>query len=213
MGSSGMCVAGIDLASKGMARPHSWNKFNWPRNQYPALFEPGAVVQGRIRSAQESGPLPHRNEDVRLTDPPTRIGTASPGELFAACSETAVTSIAAGLGLASFAGRFVHEGTDCASLFGLQVSGEHVTPFEKGKFQQPGTDLRCLVRRGLQIFNLKITALAADSPAGRTALRARIEACARREVVIRVGLARGLPNTTPPECYLQVNGFVFPPDS
>jgi hypothetical protein len=213
MGETAMCVAGIDIRTGSMARPHNWNAFNWARGDYPAFFEPGAVVRGPIRRRQEPGPLPHRNEDTRLSDRPGRVGTASPDEFFAACRETAATSIAAGLRLPSIADRFVVEGTDCASLFGLRVLGRDLRLREQTKFQAPGTDFRCWLTAGSRSWDLKVTARDAEALDGRAGLRAHAAALSNGEIVVRIGLARGMPDTSPPRCYLPVNGFVFPPDS
>lgn len=203
-----MCVAAIDLDDGKMVRPLSSTGANWTTDDMPNPFTPGAIVAAPwVRTA---GAPPHGNEDARCTTKPIKLGECTPAELFAVNLASAEGSIERALGAAPVQGQYFVAGTQCRSLGGVNLSARAVSlHLSFNKWRTTFIDASRIQ------YDIAIKSL---EPIAAIQQQLQLATAKSRSIVLRIGLARpwaGAPPASynPLRCYLQVNGFVFPPDS
>lgn len=204
-----MCVATLDLHDGTMVRPLSATGANWTTDDTPTPFTPGAIVTASW--ARSTGVSPHGNEDARCATKPIKLGECSPAEFFEINSSMAESTVESALGSRPMRAQYIVAGTNCRSLGAVSVRAAivsiHQNDFMKWRavFREPsgvGYDIGITALESIETVRQRLAAL-------------RTTSCT---IVLRIGLARawsGKPPQSydPKRCYLQVNGFVFPPDS
>jgi len=201
------CVAGYNFATGGMIRPEPSPGGFWPSyltGQATALY-PGNVMdfEGTIPDTE----FPHRREDRVVNVGPTivsRLTTADFASNLAAIGSTLSKNTFDHFRVSSSGTAYVEAGTDCGSLFGVQlpkgsISLEEVQtdrgPRLRCSFELHGSDL-CLSVAATDIRNL-------HERSGLAAVRNGLN---NQTVHLRIGLARGWGDF-PNRCYMQVNGI------
>jgi hypothetical protein len=208
MNDSQVCVAGWCTAANRMVRPLSGPRHHWAE----ALATPELLAVGNIVTIAASfNPsvrrLPHAREDYVVSARPAFEGQIKPDALIAVLSPSESPSVDALFGGHLIEGRFVREGSDCASLGAIRLNSRRMRFEERPRELRP-PQLRCwfydpenarynfpVVSRALQSI------FATDGLGGVEALRAE-----SRQAHMRIGLAHPFDDG---RAYAMVNHVLF----